>query len=337
MGKTLGLDLGSAYTKFCVHDEKDARMTPSVITVDKKSDRVIASGNEAKAMIGRAPSSLEVIRPIKNGLVDDVDAAALLLTDLLERTESSSVFGRTAIVATIPFGVDKETRTLSSVIQDTGISTYEFVYTPIAIAFGTGMPVDIPTGRMIVDIGAGHSDAAIISHGDVVLSSIINTAGNTMTEAIRNYIIENHGIEVGELTAEAIKLKVATLDPRAPLKSVKIFGKVRADKNPKFENKITAGAVITSKELIPVLTPCADRIIENIVYTLKSMPTEIAADVTNFGILLSGGGAALNGFPAYVEKTLRIKANVSKTPQADAVRGLLEIINGGRSYAKYTH
>lgn len=337
MGKAIGFDIGSAYTAFCVQGENDIKMTPTVVTVEKKTDRIIATGNEARLMIGRAPSALNVIRPIKNGVVNDVNAATLFINDILDRTDSASLFKRPEAIATIPYGSPKKEQELENAIKDSGILTFDFVYTPIAIALGAGMPVDIPTGRMIVDVGAGHSDASIISYGDVILSSIINTAGDTMTEAIANYITETHGIEVGELTAEAIKTKIATLNPAATLKSVKISGKVRADKNPKQSGKVTASAVITSKELIPVLTPQADKIIENIVTSLKSMPTGIASDITDFGILLSGGGAMLDGLAAYIQKALRIKVTCTKLPQADAVRGLMRIINGGSAFAKFTH
>ena len=334
MGKIIGFDFGSAYTSFCVQESTDIKSVPSVITIDKKATRIIASGNEARSMIGRAPSALEVIKPFKDGVIDNVDATTLLLTEILDRVEKASIFNRTEIIATVPFGVDKEERELANAIYDTGVASLRLVHTPIAIALGAGMPADLHAGRMIVDIGAGHTDAAIISHGDVVLSSIIKTAGNSMTEAVKTYVLEAHGIEIGELTAEAIKLKIGTLNPQAPVKSVKIFGKVRADKKSDHK-KITAGAVITSTELVPVLTPHANVIVSNIVNALKSMPTEIASDVSNFGLLLSGGGAALNGFPEYIQNKLRIKVTTTKTPQADAARGLLRISEGGRAFAKF--
>ena len=338
MSKTIGFDIGSAYTAFCVQEGKDIKMMPTVITLEKKTDRVVATGNDARLMIGRAPSTLNVIRPIQNGFVSDAEATSLLLADILERTAPTSVFERTEVISTLPYGFEKEELALENAIIGAGINTFDFVYTPIAIALGAGMPVDVPAGRLIVDIGAGHSDASIISEGDVVISSIIKTAGNSMTEAIAGYILEAHGIEIGELTAEAIKIKIGTLNPAAPLKSIKISGKARADKNADLRHKVTADAVITSKELIPVLSPIADKITENIISTLthKNVPAEIASDVTNFGVLLSGGGAMLDGLSAYIQKALKIKVTCTKLPQADAARGLVRIINGGRAFAKFT-
>ena len=198
------------------------------------------------------------------------------------------------------------------------------------------MPLDISTGRMIVDVGAGHTEASIISHGGVVIASSIKSAGDAMTKAIADYVTKAHGIEIGELTAEAIKIKLGTLNPAAPQRSIKISGKVRADKSSKYIDKITASAVITSQELIPVLAPFADKIIETITGALEKTPPEISSDISDFGILLSGGGAALNGLAGYIEKSLKVKVTSTKTPALDAARGVMRIINGGRTYAKFT-
>ena len=336
MGKTLGFDLGSAYTAFCVGGENDIKVIPSVVAIDRKKDCLIASGNEAKKMIGRAPSTLSVLKPIKNGIISDAEATSLFLSEILEKTGSSSVFSRTEVISTLPFGIESEERTRENAIISAGISTFDFVYTPIAIALGAGMPTDISTGRMIVDVGAGHTDASIISHGDVVVSSSLKIGGDAMTEAIMAYVAQDHGIEIGELTAEALKIKLGTLNGGAPIRSVKIYGKVRADKNSKHSEKITASAIITSQELIPVLAPCVDKIVGNIIGALKNLPAEISSDISDFGILLSGGAAALDGLSAYIQKSLGVKVTTTKMPALDAARGVLRIINGGRAYAKFT-
>lgn len=337
MGKALGFDLGSACTAFCIQDEKEIRMTPSVIALDKKTQRVMASGNEAKKMIGRTPAAVCVTRPIQNGLVADIASASILITEILEKIESASVFRRAEMVATIPFGTSKnDERALETAITESGIATLDFVEAPLAIALGAGMPLDIATGRIIVDIGAGHASASVISHGGVVLSSGIKTAGDAMTEAVAKYVAEAHGIEIGELTAESIKVKLGTLNPSSPQRSIKISGKVKASKNSIHNDRITASAIITSHELIPVLAPFADRIIETITEALEKTPPEISSDISDFGILISGGGAALNGMAGYIEKALRVKVTTTKAPALDAARGVLRIINGGRMYAKFT-
>lgn len=334
MGKALGFDLGSAYTAFCIQEEKELRTIPSVIATDKKTQRIVAVGNDAKKMIGRTPSTVTVSKPIVNGLVGDISSTAILISEILERLEIASVFKRAEIVATIPFGAGKnDEHALEAAITDAGISTIDFVETPLAIALGAGMPLDIATGRLIVDIGAGHADASVISHGGVVISSAVKSAGNAMTEAIVKYIAEVHGIEIGELTAEAIKVKLGTLNPSAPQKSLKISGKACADKN---TSKITSSAIITSHELIPVLATLTDKIIETIMSALENTPPEISSDISDFGILLSGGGAAINGMAGYIEKSLKVKVTTTKAPALDAIRGVLRIINGGRAYAKFT-
>lgn len=336
MGKAIGLDLGSAYTAFCVQDEREIGITPSVIALDKKSQKILASGNEAKKMIGRTPATVCVARPIQNGFVDDISSAAILIAEILERMETASVFKRAEMVATLPYGTKNDERALSAAITETGINTIDFVDTPVAIALGAGMPLDVTTGRLVVDIGAGHCDAAIISHGGLVLSSIVNYAGDAMTEAVANHITAAHGIEVGELTAETIKVKLGTLNPSSPQRSIKVSGKVKASKDSAHLGKITASAVITSHELIPVLTPIADQIVGNIKTALAKTPPEISSDISDFGILLSGGGAMLNGMSGYIEKALKVKVTTTKAPAMDAARGVLRIMNGGRAYAKFT-
>lgn len=337
MAKALGFDFGSAYTAFCMEDEREIGMLPSVVALDKKTQRVIASGNKAKEMTGRAPATISIVNPIQNGLVADIASASLMISHMLERIEVASVFKRSEMVATIPYGATKnDERALESAILETGINTFDFVETPIAIALGAGMPLDIATGRMIVDIGAGHASASIISHGGVVISSTIKSAGNEMTKAVADYIAEEHGIDIGELTAEIVKVKLGTLNPSSPPRSLRISGKVKASKNPKHIDKITASAVITSHELIPVLAPIANKITDNIKNALENIPPEISSDISDFGILLSGGGAALNGMAAYIERSLRVKVTTTKAPALDAIRGVLRIINGGRAYAKFT-
>ena len=334
MGRTLGLDLGSAFSAFCMQEEKDIGATPSVIAIDKKEQRVIASGSEARKMIGRAPSTINILKPINNGLIDDIPSAAIMIAEILEKLEIASVFKRAEMVATIPSGISKnDEHAFESAITDAGISTLDFVETPLAIALGAGMPLDITKGRMIVDIGAGHVGASIISHGGVVISGSVNSAGHAMTEAVARYVSNTHGIEIGELTAEMIKVNLGTLSTSSPQKSVRISGKTRADKN---IDKITASATITSHELIPVLLPFADKIVDTIVGVLEKTPPEISSDISDFGVLISGGGASLNGLSSYLEKRLKVKVISTKAPSLDAIRGVLRIVNGGRMYAKFT-
>ena len=337
MGKALGFDLGSAYTALCFQDEKDIKMMASAIALSKKEKLIKASGNEAKSMIGRAPNTIAIERPIKSGYVDDVTTAALLITEILRKTENASVFKKTEAVATIPYAASKnDERALYSAFEESGITTLDFVETPLAIALGAGMPIDMSKGIMVVDAGAGQISSSIISHGGVVSSSETKTGGDAMTDAVAEYIAEAHGIELGELSAELVKIKLGTLSHSTPQKTVKVCGRVAAGKNTMHGNKFTSTAVINSHELIPVLTPLADRIVESINAALKETPPDIASDIADFGILLSGGCAALPGLQSYIEKALKIKVTTTKAPAYDAIRGILRVVNGGRAYAKFT-
>jgi rod shape-determining protein MreB len=337
MSKTIGLDFGTSSLKYCYEDENEIKTLSSAVAIAKKTQQLIAIGTDAMKMLGRNHSAISLIRPIREGKVADIGGTATLINEIVEKSGATSMFRKASVIAAVPFGATKnEEHTLESAILDAGINTIDYVDAPIAIALGAGMPLDISTGRLVVDIGAGHTNAAIISHGGVVISSTAKTAGDYITASIADYMAEAHGIEVGELTAEFIKIKLGTLNEKAPKKSLKISGKVRADKNSMHGAKITATEVITSEELIPVLKPHADKIIETITGALSHTPPEISSDISDFGILLSGGGAALDGLPAYIQNALGIKVTTTKMPSQDAVRGILRIMKGGKAYSRFT-
>lgn len=333
MANTIGLDLGSEYTKLCVQGQKDLRNVPTLITTETKTKNLRASGNEAKKMLGRTPPTLTVTKPIVNGLISDIDSATMFVSDTLEKLELGSLFKRLSIIATLlPGAAEKEEDAMEKTLIGAGISTIDYVDTPIAIAIGAGMPHNILSARMIVDIGGGHISVSIISHGEVIISSSVRTGGGAMTEAVKQYIADSRGIEIGNNTAELLKIKLSTLNEKAEKKSLKINGKMLIEKS--NSDKLTSSAVITGTELTPVIIPFADLIVERITATLGEAPTEIASDISDFGILLSGGVSALTGLPEYIEKKLGISVTTTKAPGFDAARGILRII-GDHHYNKF--
>ena len=338
MSKAIGFDFGTSCTAYCAQGLNEIKLTPSVIAVNQKSGQLLAVGNEARKMIGRAPSAIELIRPVKNGQAVDAGGIATIICDIFENLELSSVLKKAAIYATVPHTSSKDNgeRILQNAINEVGRASLDFVDTPIAIALGAGMPPESKKGSLIVDIGAGQVTSSVITHGMTLLSCSINTAGDAMTAAVAEYVANEHGIAVGELTAELIKVKLGTLNPDAPNKSLKISGKVIADKSSKHGNKITATEIITSQELIPVLTPFADKIVDTITQALKNTMPEVSAEILDLGIILSGGGAALDGMTKYIHNALGIKVASTKSPAQDAAKGLLRIMNGGRAFAKFT-
>ena len=338
MGKAIGFDLGSSCTAYCDRDNKDIMMMPSIIACDRKTKQTLAVGSEARKMIGRTPSSIELIRPIRGGIITDIDSTSVLLGEIADLLGATSVFKKADRYVAIPFGISKsDENAFKDAILAVGLGTINYVDTAKAIALGAGMPLDSTAGRMIVDIGASCATASIISHGDVVISGSAKYAGDAMTSAIADYITEVHGIEVGELTAEAIKIKLGTLDPTSQPKTLKISGKAKPDKNPKLAGRITASTTISSHELIPILSPIVDKIIsEVIIGSLENTPPEISSDISDFGILLSGGSAMLDGIVGYLRGAVGVKVSTTKTPAQDAARGLWRVIKGGRAYARFT-
>ena len=244
MGKAIGFDLGSSCTAYCDRDNKDIMMMPSIIACDRKTKQTLAVGSEARKMIGRTPSSIELIRPIRGGIITDIDSTSVLLGEIADLLGATSVFKKADRYVAIPFGISKsDENAFKDAILAVGLGTINYVDTAKAIALGAGMPLDSTAGRMIVDIGASCATASIISHGDVVISGSAKYAGDAMTSAIADYITEVHGIEVGELTAEAIKIKLGTLDPTSQPKTLKISGKAKPDKNPKLAQWVREGGL----------------------------------------------------------------------------------------------
>ena len=235
MGKMLGIDLGTAYTRFCLDKDVVVLRAPSVVSIENKTKQVLAAGTEAKLMIGRTPSNISAIKPIRNGIVSNKTHTALMLGTFLERKELVSAFRRPTVLSSIPFGTtESERSTLEDALFEAGASTVLLTEAPIAAAIGAGMKIANARGSMIVDIGAGTIEVAVISQGRVVISSSLKLAGEAMTDAVIQNVIDNHSILIGEMSAEQLKVKLGTLSPtdvgtaEISGKSTKMGGAARA-------------------------------------------------------------------------------------------------------------
>ena len=328
MAKMLGIDLGTAYTRFCLKNEGVILRAPSVISFENRTHEVLAVGVEAKRMIGRTPSNISAIKPIRGGVVANIEQVALMVGALLEENGMTSAFRRPTVLAGLPFGANEsERRALEDALFEAGASAVLLAEQPMAAALGAGMKVMSARGGMLVDIGAGTIEVAVISHGGVIISSVLKTAGESMTDAVIRAVMENHSILIGEMTAESLKIKLGTLAPMdrgfAPIsgKSTKMGG--------------AAQATVASGELREALLPYAETIIKTIRSAMEAMPPELSSDIADYGILLCGGGSLLPGLAEYIKHALGMNVARAKSPMDCVSLGLAEILAGGNEMRRF--
>ncbi len=322
MSIQIGLDLGTANVRISVRGETAIKRAPSVVALRTRTEEILAMGNEAKQMIGRTPHTVAAVRPIKAGVVDNIAHASLLVGALFDHLGATSVFRRPSVTATIPYGAaETEKRALEDAIFEAGAGAVNLIDSPLACAVGAGMRIAGTGGGMIVDIGAGRTEIAIVSHGGVLVSGNLKLAGDAFTDTLIRYLAEEQHILVGENTAEAIKHKIGTLNKRES-GSVTVAGK-----STKMGGALTA--TISCGMLREAFVPLADRIAATVRKVMEETPPELAASISDFGILLSGGGSMLDGLPEYLGEKLGVKIVRSRSPIDDGALGILNLMENG--------
>lgn len=315
--RDIGIDLGTANTLVCIKGKGIIMREPSVVAVDVRNDAVRAVGTEAKEMIGRTPGSIVAVRPLKDGVIADFDVTAAMLKKFIKEALKGSMFSRARIVICIPSGVTEvESRAVYDAARQAGASMVDLIEEPMAAAIGAGLPVSDATGSMVVDIGGGTSEVAVISLGDIVTAQSVRVAGDDMDEAIITYIRKKHNLLIGERTAEQIKIQIGSAyhfngEEEA---SMEIKGRNLVDGLPK-------NVKITSQEVREALSDPVNQIIDAIKGTLEKTPPELAADIIDRGITLTGGGALLRGLDILVSETTSMPVNVADNPLDCVVEG----------------
>ena len=290
--KDIGIDLGTANTLVYMKGKGIVMREPSVVAVDVRSDTVLAVGSEAKSMIGRTPGSIVAIRPLKDGVIADFDITATMLKHFIRQATKSNSLGRPHIVVCIPSGVTEvERRAVEDAARQAGANNVELIEEPMAgAAIGAGLPVGDPRGSMVVDIGGGSTEVAVISLGDIVTSRSVRIAGDKFDEAIINYVKRKYNLLIGERTAEAIKISLGSAYTCEDMETagLDIKGRDMTDGLPK-------NVTITGPEVRDALSEPFSYIIDAIKNTLEQTPPELAADIIDNGITLTGGGALVRG------------------------------------------
>ena len=281
---------------------------PSVVAVDIRSGAVAAVGREAKEMIGRTPGSIAAVRPLKDGVIADFDITAEMLGRFIKKVVRSSSFSRPRVVVCIPSGcTGVERRAVEEAVRQAGAKQVELIQEPMAAAIGAGLPVSEPTASMVVDIGGGTSEVAVISLDDVVTSYSVRVAGDKFDEAIIHYVKKKYGLLIGERTAEEIKLELGSAYPFEGEGKLKIKGRSLSDGLP-------GDIVLSASEVRDALADPLSIIIEAIRTTLEQSPPELSADIIDNGIVLTGGGALLRGIELLVAQETGMSVRTADHP-----------------------
>lgn len=325
--KDIGIDLGTANTLVYMRGKGIIIREPSVVAVDVKMDRVRYVGQEAKDVIGRTPGSIVAVRPLKDGVIADFDMTTSMLQEFIRKALKGRAFAgsRVRVIICIPSGVTAvERRAVKEATQNAGAKRVSIIEEPMAAAIGAGLPVADPTGSMIVDIGGGTSEVAVISLGGIVTSRSVRVAGDEFDSSIINYIKKKYNLLIGERTAENIKIAIGSAYPYADNEpSMDIKGR-------NLLNGLPENITVTSEEIREALSEPLSHVIEAIKVTLEKTPPELAADIIDQGIMLVGGGALLKGLDLLIHAETGMPVKVAERPLdcvADGTGKVLENID----------
>ena len=309
--KDIGIDLGTANTLVYMRGKGIIIREPSVVAVDVKMDRVRYVGQEAKDVIGRTPGSIVAVRPLKDGVIADFDMTTSMLQEFIRKALKGRAFAgsRVRVIICIPSGVTAvERRAVKEATQNAGAKRVSIIEEPMAAAIGAGLPVAEPTGSMIVDIGGGTSEVAVISLGGIVTSRSVRVAGDEFDSSIINYIKKKYNLLIGERTAENIKIAIGSAYPYADNEpSMDIKGR-------NLLNGLPENITVTSEEIREALSEPLSHVIEAIKVTLEKTPPELAADIIDQGIMLAGGGALLKGLDLLIHAETGMPVRLPKDP-----------------------
>lgn len=313
--KDVAIDLGTANTLVYLKGKGIVIREPSVVAINTENDSVKAVGEEAKQMIGRTPGHIVAIRPMKDGVIADFHITQSMLKYFIRQVSKNVSIGKPRVLVSVPSGTTEvEERAVIEAALQAGAKVAKIIEEPMAAAIGAGLPVGEPTGSMIVNIGGGTTEIAIISLGGIVTSKSIRSAGDKFDEAIVSYIKRNYNLAIGVRTAEEIKISIGSAYPLAMEESMKVRGRDLVSGLPKT-------ITVSSTEILEALREPVGAIIEGIKSTLEKTPPELASDIMDRGIMVSGGGANLKGIDELVRKETGMPVQIADTPLDCVVMG----------------
>lgn len=306
--KDIGIDLGTANILINVKGEGIVLNEPSVVAIDEDTKRVLAVGVEARDMLGRTPGKVKAIKPMKDGVIADFELTETMLNYFIKKVKAKNIFMKPRILICCPTNVTGvEKNAIKEAAERTGAKKVFIEEEPKVAAVGAGLDISKPNGSMIIDIGGGTTDIAVLSLGSIVTSASIKIAGNTFDNEIIKYIKENYKLLIGERTAEEIKIKIGSVGKSKKKQKMEVKGR-------SIINGLPQTITITSEEIDDALNDSVNEIIKTIKQVLENTPPELSADIINNGIVVTGGGAMLEGLDELLKRELNVPIYVAESP-----------------------
>ncbi|HOV34295.1 MAG TPA: rod shape-determining protein [Candidatus Hydrogenedens sp.] len=311
----MAIDLGTANTLVYVKGQGIVLSEPSVVAINKDTGRVRAVGNEAKNMIGRTPGNIVAIRPMKDGVIADFETTQQMLRYFIQKVHNRKRLIWPRVAVGVPSGITAvERRAVTESAMQAGAKKVYIIEEPMAAAIGAGLPVHEPQGSMIVDIGGGTTEVAVISLGGIVFSKSVRVAGDEMDQAIINHMKRAYGMMIGERTAEEIKIAIASAFPLKQELELQVKGRDQISGLPRI-------ITITSEEIRESLREPVSKIVEAVRVTLERTPPELSSDIVDRGVVLAGGGALLRGLDQLLSKETGLHVSIAEDPLSAVVLG----------------
>ena len=327
LGSDIGIDLGTASVLVYIKGKGVVLKEPSVVAFDRDTNKIKAIGEEARLMLGRTPGNIVAVRPLRQGVISDYTVTEKMLRYFIQKAGGKSRFRKPLISVCVPSGVTEvEKKAVQDATLQAGARDVKIIEEPIAAAIGAGIDIARPCGNMIVDIGGGTSDIAVISLGGTVVSTSIKTAGDDFDEAIVRYMRKKHNLLIGERTAEDIKIKIGTAYRRPEVMTLDVRGRNLVTGLPKT-------ITVTSEETEEALRETTSQIVEAVHSVLEKTPPELAADIADRGIVLTGGGSLLYGLEELIEEKTGITTMTAEDPMTAVAIGTgkyVEFLSGKR-------
>jgi rod shape-determining protein MreB len=294
--------------------------SPSAVAIDKDTREIIAQGREAKEMMGKTPMGILAFRPLKDGVITDADVTAGMLRNYFRHIGAISTFSRPLVVASVPYGVTEvEKRAIEDAAFEAGARRVALMEEPVAAALGAGIDIFSPTGKMIIDIGGGTTDVAVISLGGVVVSKSIKVAGNKFDAAIMKYMRRKYNVIIGERTAELVKMKIGAVYEHPVAKEYDVKGRCLLQGLPKVVK-------VSSKEMLEAMMEPITEVLDAIYAVIENTPPELIGDILKGGIVMTGGSSLLYGLDKLIEELTGIKTRVAERPELCVVKGTGEAL-----------
>jgi len=326
----MGIDLGTATTLVFVKGEGIVLCEPSVVAIEKGTNHVLAVGEEAKRMLGRTPGSIVAIRPLKDGVIADFEISESMLRYFIRKVHPRKILVRPRIVIAVPSGITEvEKRAVKDSALHAGAREVYLVEEPIAAAIGVGLPIQEPSGNMVIDIGGGTTEMAVISLAGIVFSRSLRIGGDELDQAIINHLKKNYNLMIGERTAEEIKIKIGSAYPLDEELTLEVKGRDLVAGLPKM-------VTVTSQEIREAMSEPIQAIVEAVRITLERTPPELSADLIDKGLILAGGGSLLRGLDKLLSEETGLPVHIADDPLTAVAKGTGRVLSEIKYLRKVT-